>query len=212
MPDQLYRVRSFALPALHAHRVLRAGPGQQLVDRFGNDDAPFTPFKADHQADIAFGAQHAVPGQPDAVGRPQCGLAQVCLQLIGGEHELLFRALPVGIHLFRIEGVDRQRAVHFDRLRIRVAIKEHAPAKTANGRLVRLMQHGVCPERDDAFGRLEVVRLVLPRKTHLVEVQRRTAGQRQQGEAGQKRQHQTVLPARSDHRRTSSHELEVCGP
>jgi len=102
-------------------------------------------LEAGDQADLSLRAAHLVPGQPNAVGVAQLRLAVVTRPLLGWEDELLLGERPGGIVHRGVEGVDRQRAVHPDRLLVFVAVKHDPPAVAADARLARLAQHRVGP-------------------------------------------------------------------
>jgi hypothetical protein len=103
-----YGVGPFAASLLHADRVRRAGSRQQLIGRFGNHNATFTPFEAGHQADVACGPQHFVPGQPHAVRWPHLRIAEMLLQLLRGEDILFLGPLVRWIIAVGVKGVDGQ--------------------------------------------------------------------------------------------------------
>jgi hypothetical protein len=113
--------------------------------------------------------------------------------------------------MVRIKRVHHEGAIDFDRFGIVFAVEEDTSAETTHGRLSRLVQHGVRPERHDTVRRCEFFVFVLPGEPHLVEVQRRapTGSQsydKEQYEHGQR------LDSLSDHRLGSFHEFGVWGP
>ncbi|MGM0485447.1 MAG: hypothetical protein ACQESR_01610 [Planctomycetota bacterium] len=140
------------------------GTGQEFGDGVGDHDRAVKSLVSHDQADIAGGAVHAVPGEPDTVSGPHLRLAQVFRELFGGENELLFRRLSRGITLIRVKGIDDQCAIHFDRLRFLRAVEVNAAAKPAHGGLALLVHDRVGPETDDPFRRDRFLVGFVPRK------------------------------------------------
>lgn len=156
------------------------GPGQQFGDGVGDHHRAVNSLVSHDQADIAGGAVHAVPGEPDAVRGPHLRLAELLRELFGGENELLFRRLLPGITLIRVKGIDDQCAIHFDRLRFLRAVEVNAAAKPAHGGLSLLVHDRVGPEPDDPPGRDRFLLDLFPRKRwqfDFGQIERRATGQ-----------------------------------
>jgi hypothetical protein len=98
------------------HTIRSARSRKQLVDRIRHHRPAVTAFEPGHQTDVASGTTDVTPRQPDAVGWADSGFAEMRLQLVCCEHELLFRLLPFRVVLIGIERVDHQRTIHLDRV------------------------------------------------------------------------------------------------
>lgn len=72
--------------------------------------------------------------------------------------------------MVRVKRVDHEGTVDFDRLGIVLPVDQHPSAKPANGRLARIVQHRIGPDRHKPLGRSEFVLVVLPRHPQFLDV------------------------------------------
>ncbi len=117
----------FGLGACHL-----TAAGQQFGDGIGDHHVAVSSFEANDEAEIPCSPLHTVPREPEAVRRSHSGMAEVVRQLLGGKDVFLFGSLLGRIVSLGIERIDDDRAVHFDRLVLVLAVEEDSSPKSAN--------------------------------------------------------------------------------
>jgi hypothetical protein len=122
-----------------------------MVRTFPDQDIPGEWFEERHQADFTLFAANGVPGEPNAIGRPQLGWAEVPGQFVGGEHKLPVRLVPAPLGGRVVEGVDDQFALNGHRL-VLLVIEVDPAAEPAGGGLSRLVTDRVRPDHRHLAG------------------------------------------------------------
>ena len=128
--------------------------GQQFLRWLTEHCAAFVAIKPHDQSEGASWTADRAPGHPNTVGMSETGFAMVRRELIGCHDVLFQRTHAVEIVVFAIKQIDRHTPLDLHWIRLAVLIKIEPSTKSTDGGFSRLVQDGICPNRQNAVGQV----------------------------------------------------------